>query len=89
LRTWLQEKSIFGINFGVNWNKLKSEDLIIFLGGLVGQMRGLIARILKFNGQLWTWLKKSKIKDQIEKGVWMQGLKLIKLGAKLKKLKVC
>ena len=89
MRTWLQEKSVFEINLGVNWNKLKSEDLIIFLGGLVGQMRGLIARILKFDGQLWTWLKKFKTKDQIEKGVWMQGLKLIKLGAKLKKLEVC
>jgi hypothetical protein len=40
------------------------------LGGLVGQMRGLMARILKFDGRLWTWLKKSKTKDQIE-NVWM------------------
>jgi hypothetical protein len=34
-------------------------------------------------------LKKSKTKDQIEKGAWKQGLKFIKSGAKLKKLEVC
>jgi len=43
---------------------------------------------LKFDGQLRTWLKKSKMKDQTGKGVSIEELKLTKSGAKLKKLKV-
>jgi hypothetical protein len=72
LRTWLLGKSVFRVNLGVNWNKLKSTDLIGFLGGLIGWIKGLIVRILKFGRQLGTWLKKSKTKDQIEtKGAWL------------------
>jgi hypothetical protein len=67
LRTWLQGKSVFGVNLDVNWKKLKSRDLIGFLGGLIGLIRDLIVRILKFDGLLRTWLKKSKTNDQTEK----------------------
>jgi len=42
---------------------------------------------LKFHKQLGTWLKKFKIKNQIEKGMRLQGLKSAKLRAKLKKIK--
>jgi len=34
-------------------------------------------------------LKKSKTNDQTKKGVWMQGLKLIKSRVKLKKFEIC
>jgi hypothetical protein len=44
----LQGKSVFGVNLGVNWKKLKYEDLIDFLGGLIGRIRDLSIRILKF-----------------------------------------
>jgi hypothetical protein len=44
---------------------------------------------LKFDGQLGTWLKKSETKDQTEKDVQIEGLKLIESWTKLKKLKVC
>ena len=67
MRTWLLGKSVFRVNLGVNWNKLKSIDLIGFLGGLIWWIKGLIVRILKFGRQLGTWLKKSKTKDQTEK----------------------
>jgi hypothetical protein len=67
LRTWLLGKSVFRVNLGVNWNKLKSKDLIGFLGGLIGWIKGLIVRILKYSSQLGTWLKKSKAKDQTKK----------------------
>jgi hypothetical protein len=61
------EKSVFRVNLGVNWNKLKSKDLIGFLGGLIGWIKGLIVRILKSSRQLGTWLKKFKANDQTEK----------------------
>jgi len=69
LTTWLQEKSVFWVNLGVNWNKLKFRDLIGFLGGLIRWIKVLIVIILKFDKQLGTWLNKSKIKDQTEKDV--------------------
>jgi hypothetical protein len=67
LRTWLLGKSVFRVNLGVNWNKLKFRDLIGFLGGLIGWIKGLIVRILKFGMQLGTWLKNSKTKNKTEK----------------------
>jgi hypothetical protein len=69
LTTWLQEKSVFWVNLGVNWNKLKFRDLIGFLGGLIRWIKVLIVIILKFDKQLGTWLNKSKTKDQTEKDV--------------------
>jgi len=64
-------KSIFWINLGVNWNKLNYGDLIGFLGGFIGQIKGLIVRILKFDGWLNIWLKKSKTNDKTKKGAWL------------------
>ena len=69
MTTWLQEKSVFWVNLGVNWNKLKFRDLIGFLGGLIRWIKVLIVIILKFDKQLGTWLNKSKTKDQTEKDV--------------------
>jgi hypothetical protein len=41
---------------------------IIIFKSWYGQIRVLIAQILKFDGQLGTWLKKSKTKNQTGKG---------------------
>jgi hypothetical protein len=45
----IARKISFGVNLGVNWNKLKSGVLFVFLGVLIGWIRGLIIRILKFD----------------------------------------
>ena len=42
---------------------------------------------MKFDGRLETWLKKFQIKDQLVRSVRLQGLKLLKSMAKLKKIK--
>jgi len=50
----ITRKLVFGVDLGVNSNKLKLKDLISFFGCLIGRIRSLIVRILKFNGQLGT-----------------------------------
>ena len=57
MSTWLQGKSISRVNLSVNCNKSNSEGLIYF-SGLIGWIKGIIVRILKFYKQLETWLKK-------------------------------
>jgi hypothetical protein len=47
-----------------------------FLRGLIERIRGLIVRILKFERQLGTWLKKSKIQNQTEKRRMILGVKI-------------
>jgi len=69
---------------GINWKQLKYEDLIGFLGALIEWIRAVILIILKLDGQLGTWYKILKIKDQTEKDVWFYVLKLTKSRAKLK-----
>jgi len=81
---FITRKSVFGVNMGINWKQLKYEDLIGFLGGLIEWIRGLILRILKLDGQLGTWYKILKIKDQTEKDMWFYVLKLTKSRANLK-----
>jgi hypothetical protein len=82
----LQGKSVFGVNLGVNWKKLKFRDWNWTLKSLIGQIMGLIVKNLKFHSQLRVWMKKFKTKNQIVKYARLQGLKLTKLKAKLKKI---
>jgi hypothetical protein len=68
----MQEKLIFEVNLGFNWKKLKFGSWIVIFKSYFCQIRGLIAKILKFDGQLETWLKKSKTKDQTgKKNMWI------------------
>jgi len=57
------------------------------LKSLICQIRGCTKKTLNCDSQLGVWLKKFKTKDQIIKGVRLQGLKLTKSGGKLKKIK--
>jgi len=54
LRILLQGKSIFEVNLGVNWKKLKFGDWNQTLKDLIGQIMGLIVKKLMFGGQLRT-----------------------------------
>jgi hypothetical protein len=52
IKDLIVKKSVFEVNLGVNWKKLKSKDLIDFLRSLIGRTKGLIVIILKFDGKL-------------------------------------
>jgi hypothetical protein len=72
----------------VNRKKLKFGDWNWTLKSLIGQIRVLIVKKLKFDSELEVWFKKFKIKDQFVKDVKLQGLKLTNQGLNWKKLKV-
>jgi len=78
---WTQLNFIEGlIEFmGFIWKKLKFWGQIIIFESWFGQIRDLIAYILKSGGQLGTRLKKSKTKDHSEKARKVKGWSEIEL----------
>ena len=63
----IARKIDFKVNLGFYWKKLKFWGPIIILKSWFGQIRSLIASLLKFDDQLGTWLKQSETKDQTGK----------------------
>jgi len=82
----IKENLSLEVWFGLICNNWKKRDSIETLKGLIDTIGGLIKRNLIFKGWSWTKLKNRKNKDQYERSVHIQGLKLIKSGVRLKQI---